>query len=111
MFIDDAHIQSTLATDEDLLLRIRSQRNRRGKTLIRVAVDLTRLATQLGQTGTQAREKVEALFRTFVKEVYLYEILGTDDLAVAIAADTTLAWLNVDVSGLTIRQRLVNRLT
>lgn len=109
--LDNKHITSNIATDVDLEGKLRTDENRRRKTLRRVEVDLYRLALRLGQTPEQARTKVENLFRTFVSEVFLYMLLGTDDLAVAINADASLTWLNVDASGTSIRQHLVNRLT
>lgn len=97
--------------DEDFHTYLSSREEERKNILRKVYTDLVILARSLGQTPAQARGVVESLFRTFTAEVFLYTFLGTDDLAVAITEDTTLAWLNFDVAGTPIRQRLVNRLS
>lgn len=96
--------------DEDFYGYLSSQEAARKRTLRKVYVDLVKLARDLGQTPAQTRNKVEGLFRAFTAEVFLFTFLGTSDLADAIAADATLPWLDTDVQGATIRQRLLNRL-
>jgi hypothetical protein len=111
MFIDDGHLNSSIATDDDLVDRLYTGERRRTKNLYSVSVALTRAAVTAGQTNTQARDKVEQLYRLFATETFLYTLLGTSDLADAIQADVTLPWLDIDVSGKTIRQRLIEKLT
>jgi hypothetical protein len=73
--------------------------------------DLMEFAVSQGYTANQARNAIEALFRTFVTEWFLYLVCGSDDITTAIQDDITLTWLNTQVGGQTIRQRLINRLS
>jgi len=108
--LDNAHIETSLATDDDLESKLHTDEKRRRKALRTIEVALYRAATNLGQTPEQARAKVELLFRTFVSETFLFVLLGTDDLKDAIAADGTIAWLDTVVGQKTIRLHLTDRL-
>jgi hypothetical protein len=77
----------------------------------KVQRDLYILAINLGQTDAQALAKLDALFSTFAGEWSLYILVGSPAIITAIQNDATLAWLNTLVSGVSIRQRLINRIS
>jgi hypothetical protein len=77
----------------------------------RIQYDLAAFAISQGYTANQTRSAIEALFRTFVTQWFLYIVCGADDIVTAIQNDATLPWLNTQVGGQTIRQRLINRLS
>lgn len=68
------------------------------------------VATGLGQTAEQAHTKLDALFTTFAAEWAVYVLTGSSAIITAIQNDATIPWLDTDVGGTTIRQRLINRL-
>jgi hypothetical protein len=73
--------------------------------------DLFDAAIGLGQTDAQATAKIDALFATFAADWSLYILTGNPAIVTAIQDDATLPWLDTDVSGQSIRARLINRLT
>lgn len=73
--------------------------------------DLYKLVRQLGETDAEAEAKIDALFTTFASEWSIYVLTGSDAVVTAIEDDATLAWLDVSISGASIRQRLINRLS
>jgi hypothetical protein len=79
--------------------------------LWRVQRDLYNAAVTLGQTDAQATAKIDALFSTFAGEWSLYILTGSPAIITAIQNDATIPWLNTQVDGQTIRQRLIARLS
>lgn len=73
--------------------------------------DLIFFGIQQGYTDNQIQTAIEDLFFTFANEWWLYERLGHPALIAAISSDATLPWLDLDAQGITIRQRLINRLS
>jgi hypothetical protein len=80
-------------------------------TITTIQGDLIKFALGEGFTAAQVRGALEDLFRTFVADWTLYLLVGADDIATSIQNDATLGWLDIDVSGTPIRQRLINRLS
>jgi hypothetical protein len=80
-------------------------------TLWRTQRDLYTAAVALGQTDAQAEAKIDALLSTFAGEWSLYILTGSTAIVTAIQNDATLPWLNTQVAGKTIRERLVSRLS
>jgi len=97
--------------DRDYLDKLEEDEQVRKDLVRNIINDLLTLARTLGQNQTQATTKVEALFLTFAAEWNLYMFAGSTAIITAIQNDATLPWLDTDVAGLTIRQRLVNRLS
>ena len=83
----------------------------RENTLQKIVGDLVAFGLARGYNEAAIKSAIEDLFRTFITQWVLYVYTGASDLATAINANTTLAWLNQTSGGLTIRQRLVNRLS
>ena len=80
-------------------------------TIDKLVGDLVDFAVGQGYTVQQARYAVEDLFRTFVSDWFLYTLIGSNDIVTAITNDATLAWLDIDAGGQTIRTRLISRLS
>ena len=83
----------------------------RQEVLLQIQSDLIDFGLTEGFADAQVRTALETLFRTFAPEWSLYLLVGADDLATAITADTTIPWLDTLIGGVSLRQRLVNRLT
>lgn len=79
--------------------------------VLKTVKDLFDLAISLGQTETQAEAKIDALFEAYAAEFSIYILVGSPAITTAIQNDATLPWLDTDVAGLSIRQRLINRLS
>jgi len=90
---------------------INAGRSLRQKTVDYVQIDLANYATSLGQTRTQIEDKLDTLFNTFASEWSIYLLVGATGIIDAIQNDVTIPWLDTDISGTTIRQRLINRLS
>ena len=90
------------------ILQARQEREAIVSELIR---DLTVAAEGLGQTAAQVDAKLDALFLTFGNEWDTFERTGSTAIITTIQNDATLLWLDTDVAGTTIRQRLINRLS
>lgn len=82
------------------------------KTLVfKIQHDIVVAAETLGQTDAQADAKVDTLFSTFASEWSIYILTGATAIITAIQNDASIAWLDTDVAGTSIRQRLINRLS
>lgn len=104
----------SLGLSDDYYLILQQEYTRRLKVVWTVQNDLLVAAQDLGQDQTQAVTKLDELFATFAAEWSLYAITGSLAIATAIENDTTLTWLDTVYppgSGVTIRERLLNRLT
>lgn len=99
------------ADERDLQGAVAEQRGHRLKTLDKITHDIVAFAVTQGYTETQARNAIEDLFRTFVSDWFLYTLIGSDDIITSITNDVTLGWLDIDAGGVTVRQRLINRLS
>jgi hypothetical protein len=98
-------------TSGDIKHDLNSARVGREQELQRLHRDLMEFAVSQGYTANQARNAIEALFRTFALQWFLYLTCGADDIVTSIQDDITLTWLNTSVGGQTIRQRIINRLS
>lgn len=99
-------------TDEVALeLKLTSAISERWRALIQIQADLIRFGKTQGYTPAQISGAVQDLFDTFPQEWLAYLLASTPALANAISADITLSWLNIDVGGVSLRQRLINRLS
>jgi hypothetical protein len=98
-------------TSGDIKHDLNSARVGREQELQLIQRDLASFAMSQGYTANQARTAIEALFRTFALQWFLYLVCGADDIVTAIQNDATLSWLNQNAGGQTIRQRLINRLS
>lgn len=83
----------------------------RFERLQRILVDLHRFGINQGYTTNQINTALENLFETFATSWLLYVLIGSPKITDDIQNDATLGWLDTDVSGTTLRQRLINRLT
>lgn len=97
--------------DEDFVDWILHEELKRKYIVWKVQNDLAKAAAGLGQNPTQIETKIDALFSTFAAEWAIYVLTGSPSIITSIQNDVTLAWLDTDISGTTIRQRLINRLT
>jgi hypothetical protein len=104
-------ISENYQDDYDVIGAFEASRQNRLRILDRVMTDMFSFGKQQGFSNGQIRGAIESLFRTFINEWSLWEYSGADDLVTAIQNDATLSWLDLDASGQTIRQRLVNRLS
>lgn len=95
--------------DNDVDIELRFSRADREAVTDKAISDLVDFAIGQGYTDNQITTALRDLLQTFGIEWFLYERVGHPALATAIAADATLPWLDLDASGLTIRQRLINR--
>jgi hypothetical protein len=86
-------------------------RIRRFRTVDKIQADLATFAQGLGQTETQTAAKLETLFSTFPSQWTLYLLVGSTAINSAIANDVTIGWLDFDVNGTPLRERILNRLT
>lgn len=105
--------QSATEPPEDYIASFVSAEMKRRYTIYRTQRDLYNAATDLGQTTTQADDKIDDLFGTFGGEWSIYIFTGALAITDAILNDTTLPWLDTEYpigSGVTIRTRLINRL-
>lgn len=84
---------------------------RRKFTVFGIQQDLHAAAIALGQTEEQAETKIDLLFSTFAAEWSLYMLTGSPAIITSIQNDATIGWLDTDVAGVSIRQRLINRLS
>lgn len=83
-------------------------RRLRTRVVDRIQSDLAHFAADTGLTEAQTAAKFEELFSTFAWDSF---ILVGADITTAIANDVTLAWLDTDASGQTIRARILSRLS
>ena len=95
--------RSTVAGPEPYRIRLQK--------LFEIYTDLIDFGTEQGYSQSVLRNALEDLSRTFATEFFTYILMGSRDAATAIGADATLAWLDLDAGGITIRQRLINRLS
>lgn len=103
--------EQAYALDYDYLLDLQFSETFRKGNVWKIQNDLAKAAAGLGQTAQQIEIKVDLLFSTFAAEWAIYVLTGSPAIVTAIQNDVTLPWLDTDVSGLTIRQRLINRLS
>ena len=106
-----AFLDDTGPLDGDALVWAKGREEARKEAVWIIQRDLFKLAKDLGQTNQQAITKVDQLFSTFAAEWAIFVLTGSDSINDAIQNDATIAWLDTDVSGQTIRQRLLNRLS
>jgi len=106
-----ARFDNTYDFEDDYIGELRVARREREELVMRTQHDLAAAARGLGQTGGQIRTKVDSLFSTFASEWSIYILVGSTAIIDAIQNDATLPWLDTDVSGTSIRQRLINRLS
>ena len=95
---------------EDYVNEFFARELERKRVVFKIQYNLYQLATSLGQTPAQARNKIDELFSTFAAEWSLYVITGSPAINTAVSNDATIAWLDVDVQGTSLRQRILNRL-
>lgn len=79
--------------------------------VLKTIKDLFDAAIQSGQTDVQAEAKIDELFTTYAAEWSIYILAGVPAIITSIQNDATMPWLDTDVAGVTIRQRLINRLS
>jgi hypothetical protein len=97
--------------EEDYLQSFLAAEVQRRLAVYRLQKDLHDAALTLGQTTVQADTKIDTLFSTFAAEWAIYVLTGSPSIITAITDDVTIPWLDTDVGGTTIRQRLINRLS
>lgn len=72
---------------------------------------LWKLGKDLGLSDANIFGKLDDLYLAFASEWQLFLLTGSDAIATAIQNDVTLPWLDTDVSGTSIRDRLVAKLS
>jgi hypothetical protein len=107
----DQWVGDGFAFNDDALLTLYSNYQQRIELIWKIQNDLAKLAAGLGQDATQIETKVDLLFSAFAAEWAIYTLTGSPAIVTAITDDITIPWLDTDVSGTTIRQRLLNRLS
>lgn len=90
---------------------IRNGAARREEAVYTAVVDIIEFGIGRGYTDAQVRGALNDLFNTYAAEWSVYVFIGADGIVTALQNDATIPWLNLDASGQTIRQRLINRLT
>ena len=95
--------------DQDVVGALPS--DRRTAIIEDIYTDLLAFGEAQGYNASTLTGAIENLFRTFATEFYTYTLIGSRDLAAAIDNNVTLAWLNTDAGGKTIRERIVSRLS
>lgn len=73
--------------------------------------DLIDWALGEGYTDNQISTAIEDLFLVMAPALFLYVLVGHPQLITLIQDDVTLTWLDLDAGGITIRQRIINRLS
>lgn len=96
--------------EEEADTAIRVSQSDRNVVVRKLVNDLYSAGRTLGLTKAQALGYVNELFNAFPGEWAVYVIVGADGIITSIQNDATLPWLDTDVAGVTIRQRLINRL-
>jgi len=99
---------------DDYIEVFREQEYRRKIKIWRTQKDMVDAGTSLGLSSTQIDSTIDSLFSTFPGEWSAFVLTGAEAIITAIQDDTTLNFLNAEYppgSGVTIRERLVNRLS
>ena len=91
------------AEPEHIMLRVHA--------VIGAYEDLLAFGEQQGYSEAVLNNQIELLFETFSGSFFTFILIDSSKLAEAIAADSTIAWLDLDANGQTIRTRLINRLS
>lgn len=95
----------------DFIELLRSQESARKEVVLAAQARLVSLLRRGGQSTAEAETSLQDFGSTFGAELVQFILFETTAAVAAIAADVTLAWLDTDVSGTTIRQRLINQLS
>ena len=82
----------------------------RKEVFYKVIEDLWDAASDLGLDKPATKSRIEDLYLTFAAEWALYFLTSSPAIETAIQDDTTLGWLDFEVGGKTIRERLITRL-
>jgi hypothetical protein len=111
----DFNISAALAaTDaDDTTLRgiFRENFLERVRVVDDIIVDLVRFGASQGYTANQLRNAIGDLFSLSLEQWCGYVLFAAQDIITTVENDATLPWLDLDASGQTIRQRLINRLS
>lgn len=92
-------------------MRIENQEGNPADLPVRIIRELEMAGQVLGLDDADIQAKLNQLFSAYPGEWAIYFVTGANLAIVpAITNDTTIPWLDTDVSGTTLRQRLVNRL-
>lgn len=86
-------------------------RTRRLRVIDDIVVDLTRFGNTQGYTPAQLRNAIADLFALSLEQWCGYVLFAAQDIITTVQNDATLPWLDLDASGQTIRQRLINQLS
>jgi hypothetical protein len=102
------------ASFDDYLSQLIISEERRRRTVFKTQNDLASAGADVGLSETQIETQIDTLFNSFAGEWSLYILTGSSAIVSAISSDTTIGWLNQEYppdSGVTIRERLINRLS
>ena len=75
-----------------------------------IRADLVGAGLAQAYSHNAIRNVVADLYRTFGSEIELYIFAESPDLAAAVTADVSLAWLNLTFGGQSVRQHILDRL-
>jgi hypothetical protein len=92
-------------------LALKVGRSDRQEVLDRIVTDLVDFGISQAYTDPQIKGALYTFHETFALDIFLYLQVGNGTLVAAIANDVTIPWLDIDVSGTPLRQRLINRLS
>lgn len=104
-------VDNKFSLADDYLRKLERQEEDRKFIIAKIQNDLATYAASLGQTSVEIENKVDALFNTYAIEWVTYRAIGDPTIITSIQNDTTMPWLDTDISGETIRQRLIDRLS
>jgi len=96
--------------DRVLIKYLRDYRRERQQNLDTITHDLIDFAIAQGYTNGQLQGALETFYETFSAQLLVYIQIGGTALQTAVTNDATIAWLDLDASGQTLRTRLVGRL-
>jgi hypothetical protein len=102
--------QSFADIADDYVVAFLDQERLRKGIIAKIQYDLFNAALGLGQTEAQAVAKIDALFAAYSGDWALYILTGSPAVSTSIQNDATLPWLSTLVAGVSIRQRILNRL-
>ena len=85
-------------------------RRDREHVVVKIQHDLASFAVSRGYSQNQTAAALDTLFNTFATEWVLFLLVGSTVIKNAIADDVTIPWLDTNIGGKTLRERLIDRL-
>ena len=93
-------------------MRIDDQQGNPASLLVNVIRSLEKAGRILELDDAQVQDKLDQLLSAYPGEWSIFFLTGASSaITAAITTDTTLPWLDTNVAGVTLRQRILNRLS